>query len=186
MVLFKKGAINFFINLFCIFFVPFLLYPQDSGKGPEIFVSPRITLGYTFGSGLNYGFDIVLGLYSVDNFKFGVDFSYYMANTEQGHHSIKGFGIVGEMDYFSVKLGAGSVSRRWGLKNVNKAKAPGLMIDISAGVDPYRAPWIGFKSFIFNRNKWQFYDQPSYISVYTYFKSPDIEVFKEESLGEKK
>ncbi len=155
---------------------------QENYKGTNIYFSPRITIGYTIGSGLNYGFDLVMGLYQLNDVKFGIDFTYYMINTDQGHHRIKGFALMAETDYLNVKLGAGSVSRRWGLKNVNKAKAPGIMIDVSGGIDPYKAPWIGAKGFIFNRAKWSFYDQPSYISAYTYFKTREIEIFKDEEV----
>jgi hypothetical protein len=55
------------------------------------------------------------------------------------------------------------------------------MIDVSASADPFKAPWIGFKSFIFNRERWTFYDQPSYISAYTYFKSSNIEIFSDDN-----
>ena len=157
---------------------------QLETNGSNIFISPRITLGYTIGSGLNYGFDIVLGLYKVKDFDFGVNFSYYMVNTDQGHHRIKGFGVVAETDYFSAKLGAGSVSRKWGLRNINKAKAPGMIVDVSASADPFKAPWIGLRTFIFSRDRWLFYDQPSYISAYTYFKTANIEVFSDENIQE--
>jgi hypothetical protein len=180
---YKQVKIIYIIIIFTSFWNSFILSAQEKTRGTDIFISPRITLGYTFGSGLNYGFDLVLGLYKIDNYKFGLDFTYYMVNTDQGHHRIKGIGIIGEMDYFSIKLEAGAISRRWGLKNVNKASAPGLMIDVTAGIDAYKAPWIGVKSFIFNRDKWEFYDQPSYISAYTYFKSTDIEIFKSKSLN---
>ncbi|MFN8254423.1 MAG: hypothetical protein U0W24_01960 [Bacteroidales bacterium] len=153
---------------------------QDDFKGAKIYFSPRITLGYTISSGFNYGFDIVAGLYQFKKVNFGLDFTYYMVNTDQGRHGIKGFQVVADMEYLNIKLGAGAVSRRWGLKNVNKAKAPGILIDVSAGIDPYKAPWIGVKGFVFNRGRWTFYDQPSYISAYTYFKTEEIEVYKEE------
>ncbi len=153
---------------------------QESYKGTNVYLSPRITIGYTISSGFNYGFDFVVGVYQLNDAKFGLDLTYYMVNTDQGHHSIKGLALVAEMNYVNVKLGAGSVARRWGLKNINKAKAPGIMIDVSGGFDPYIAPWIGVKGFIFSRAKWNFYDQPSYISAYTYFKTPEIEIFKED------
>jgi len=151
---------------------------QENYKGTKIYFSPRITIGYTISSGLNYGFDAVCGLYQINSLNCGFDFTFYMVNTDQGHHSIKGIGLMAETNYLNIKLGAGMVSRRWGLKNVNKAKSPGIMIDVSGGFDPYKAPWIGAKGFIINREKWTFYDQPSYISGYTYFKTPEIEVFK--------
>jgi hypothetical protein len=154
---------------------------QDSPKGPEIFISPRITIGYTFHSGLNYGFDAVIGMYKFNDFKFGIDLTYYMINTDQGHHRIKGIAMVAENDYFCIKLGAGSVSRRWGLKNVNKAGAPGLMFDVSGSIGEDYAPWIGLKGFIFDHNRWQFYDRPIYFSGYTYFKSPKIMLLEKDT-----
>jgi len=176
-------------NLFCrkitfvliAYLLVFKVISQDSYTGTNIYFSPRITLGYTISAGFNYGFDVVVGLYQHNDVKFGIDFTYYMVNTDQGHHRIKGFALIADMDYLNIKLGAGAVSRRWGLKNINKANAPGIMVDVSAGIDPYRAPWIGAKGFIFNRAKWTFYDQPSYISAYTYFKTPEIDVFKEDT-----
>lgn len=153
-------------------------WTQENTKGTDIYASPRITLGYTFGGGLNYGFDIALGLYRLNDFNFGTNFSYYMVNTDQGHHRIKGFMLMAETKYLSVKLGAGAVSRRWGLRNVNKTSAPGIIIDITASADAYRAPWVGVKSFIYKRSKWLFYDQPSYISGYTYFKTQEIDIYR--------
>lgn len=153
---------------------------QDSFKGSNIYLSPRITIGYTISSGFNYGFDLVTGLYQHNEMNFGLDFSYYMVNTNQGHHAIKGFAFVAESEYMNAKIGAGMVSRRWGLKNVNKTRAPGIMVDVSAGFGIDQAPWIGAKGFIFKRSVWSFYDQPSYISAYTYFKTPEIVIFKKE------
>ena len=156
---------------------------QEKTKGPNVFVSPRVTLGYTFGSGLNYGFDLFVGLYQFKEINFGTNFTWYMVNTPDGHHRIKGISLVGDYKYLNVKLGAGAVSRRWGLRNVNKASAPGIMIDVSATGDPYKAPWIGVKSFLFKRDRWLLYDKPSYISVYGYFRSQDIEIYKDEAIN---
>lgn len=173
---------RFFYIIFSVIVISNINMPfgwaQAKTKGTDIYLSPRITLGYTFGGGLNYGFDIALGLYRLNDFNFGTNFSYYMVNTDQGHHRIKGFMLMAETKYLSVKLGAGAVSRKWGLRNVNKASAPGIILDISASADAYRAPWVGVKSFIYKRSNWLFYDQPSYISGYTYFKTQEIDIYR--------
>ena len=156
------------------------MHAQEQTNGTNVFLSPRITLGYTFGTGLNYGFDLYLGIYQLNEMTFGTSFSYYMVNADQGHHRIKGISLVADHKYFNIKLGAGAVSRRWGLRNINKASAQGLMFDVSATTDTYMTPWVGFKSFLFKREKWTFYDKPSYLSVYTYFRSQDIEIYKRE------
>jgi hypothetical protein len=152
---------------------------QEPAKGSKIYLSPRINLGYTFKSGFNYGFDIMLGLYKVNDFDFGINFSYCMVNTNQGLHKIKGVGIIAEMDYLSVKLEAASVSRRWGLKNINRASAPGILIDVAGNIGEPNSPWVGVKSFIFDHQRWPFYDHPSYMSTYIYFKSPNIMIYEE-------
>jgi hypothetical protein len=167
-----------------ITYVSVCAFAQEKVKGPNVYLSPRITIGYTFGSGMNYGTDIFVGLYRKNDFNFGLNLSFYMANTSQGIHRMKSLAAAAETDYLSIKLGAGSVSRRWGLKNRNKASAPGLVADVSMGIGEKNAPWMGVKSFMFNRAKWQFYDHPSYFSIYTYFKSPNIELYKKEIFPE--
>jgi len=180
-MIFTKGlAFKYITFILIVFSLNRNIKAQESYNGTNVYLSPRITLGYTISSGFNYGFDLVVGIYQLDNAKFGIDLTYYMVNTNQGRHGIKGLALVADLENVNIKLGAGSVMRKWGLKNINKAKAPGIMIDVSGGVDPYKAPWIGVKAFIFSRAKWEFYNQPSYISAYTYFKTTEIEIFKED------
>ncbi|MEN8119066.1 MAG: hypothetical protein ABFS35_01910 [Bacteroidota bacterium] len=153
------------------------LYAQEPLRGPNVYVSPRINIGYTFGAGITYGFDVVVGAYSTKNFNFGLAYSHYFVNVPKDFHRFKTISLVIENSMFNAKFGAGMVSRKWGLRNVNTAKVHGMSIDISAGVDEYHAPWVGVKSFIQNRKRWTFFDYPSYISIYTYFKTPEIEIY---------
>ena len=152
---------------------------QDVETGPHVYVSPRINIGYTFGAGLNYGFDVVVGLYSTKNFNFGLAYSHYFVNVPKDFHRIKSINLVIENDMVNARIGAGIVKRKWGLRNINKATAPGISVDVSAGFDQYRAPWIGVKSFIINRKRWTFFDLPSYISIYGYFKTEEIEIYEQ-------
>jgi hypothetical protein len=181
MDLFRKNILSLLVLTSFFLGNNFFSKAQEPANGPCVFLSPRITLGYTFGSGLNYGFDAVFGLYKMNDYRFGINLTYNMVNTDQGHHRIKGLAIVAESDYFCLKLGAGSVSRRWGLKNMNKASSPGLLFDVSINIGEANAPWIGAKSFIFDHGKWEFYDHPSYFSAYTYFKSPNIVIFEQKA-----
>ncbi len=153
------------------------IYAQDLEKGPNVYISPRINLGYTFGAGLNYGFDVVVGAYSTKNFNFGFAYSHYFVNVPKDFHRFKTMSIMIENSMFNAKFGAGILSRKWGLKKINKAKVPGMSMDISVGIDEYRAPWLGVKSFLYNKERWMYFQYPSYISVYTYFKTPEIEVY---------
>ncbi len=153
------------------------LSAQDAQNGPNVYISPRINIGYTFGAGINYGYDIVVGAYSLGDFNFGLAFSHYFVNVPKDFHRFKTISIMIDHPMINAKLGAGVLSRKWGLRNVNKAKVPGISVDVSVGFDEYHAPWVGVKSFIHNRNRWTFFDYPSYISVYTYFKTPEIELY---------
>ncbi len=172
-----------FMPLKKLFILSFLLllsfenYAQDLQNGPNVYISPRINIGYTFGAGLTYGYDVVVGGYSTENFDLGLAFSHYFVNVPKDIHRFKVISLVIENSMINAKIGAGMVSRKWGLRNVNKTKVSGISIDISAGVDEYHAPWVGVKSFIQNRKRWTFFDYPSYISVYTYFKTPEIEIY---------
>ena len=179
MVIKKRSCLNLIIFLILSLSISKYSLAQEPEKGTYVFLSPRITLGYTFNSGFNYGVDLAVGLYKLNDFKFGTAFSYYLVNTNQGIHRIKGFTIMADSKYFNIRLGAGAVVRRWGMRNINKASAPGLIVDISASPDAYKAPWIGIKAFLFKRSKWVFYDHPTYTSAYTYFRTPDIEIFKQ-------
>ena len=181
MALHKNSGINYLLFLFVLFLSAEVVYSQEETNEIDVFVSPRITIGYTFGTGLNCGFDLGIGVYRINDVMLGTNFSYYLVVTDHGSHRIKGITLSAETDYISGRLGLGMVSRKWGLRNVNKARTPGIMIDVSASADAYKAPWVGFKTFVFKRSKWLYYDLPTYTSTYAYFKSQDIEIYKEDS-----
>lgn len=152
---------------------------QDKPTGLDVFLSPRVTIGYTFGGGMNYGIDLQVGIYQLSSMLIGTNFSYYMVNTPQGRHRIKGLTFSSETKYLNARIGVGRVSRKWGLKNVNNKGIYGFLIDVSSSFDEYKAPWLGVKSFIFNRAKWLYFSEPSYISVYGYWKSQNIEIYQD-------
>lgn len=157
-------------------------YAQEK-NGPNAFVSPRINIGYTFGAGMTYGVDVFVSAYSMDELNFGLTYSYYFANTQTGVHRLQSISLTVDNSMYHIRIGAGTVKRVWGLHNVNKAKVPGISIDASVGFDEYHAPWVGFKSFIHNRRKWPFFDLPSYLSLYSYFKTPEIEIYDQRQEG---
>ncbi len=156
---------------------------QEETNGLDVILSPRITIGYTFGTGINCGFDLGVGVYRINDIMTGLNLSYYIVFTERGNHRLKGVTLAAESKYVSGKVGIGMVSRKWGLRNVNKAKTPGIMVEATASADAYSAPWVGIKTFIFDRSKWNYYEMPTYTSAYTYFKSQDIEIYKQEPIS---
>jgi len=170
---YKKILLLLFL-VFCSYGAP----AQEFQNGTNVYLSPRVNIGYTFGAGINYGVDFVVGIYSTKNFNFGIAYSHYFVNVPKDFHRFKTLSIVIENPMINMKFGAGKLSRKWGLKNINKASIPGLAVDVTVGLDQYRAPWFGVKVFLHNRNLWNYFDQPSYISAYTYFKTPEIEVYE--------
>ena len=168
------------IVTYLLIFVNSFIFSQENKNGTNIYFSPRITIGYTFGSGMNYGVDFIVNIYTVNEFNFGVDYSFYIVNTPTGTHRLKSINLMAENKMLSAKIGAGLVKRVWGLNKINKAKTGGFIIDISATSDPFRTPSLGVRSFVFRRSKWPFYNQPSYISVYTYYRTPEIYIYQPE------
>ncbi len=155
--------------------------PNDDYNRFDVMVSPRITIGYTFGAGVNCGLDLSTSVYKFKDIFAGVHISYYLVFVKNsGMHRIRGIMLSAETEYVTGRIGFGRVSRSWGMRNVNKAGVYGLMIDAAASFDEYRAPWIGFKTFIFNRSKWPYYDFPSYTSAYAYFKPKNIKIYKQD------
>ncbi len=146
----------------------------------EVNISPRITIGYTFGAGVNCGVEIGASIYKFNDMMLGANLNYCMVFLKKGSlHKIAGVTLSAETHYVAGKIGLGRVSRSWGRRNVNKASTFGLMIDAAVCVDEYRAPWIGFKTFVFNRSKWPHYNLPTYTSTFAYFKSQDIKIYKQ-------
>ena len=172
----KKKLILSYLLVFCSLFA----FSQENQSTTNIYFSPRITIGYTFGSGMNYGVDFVVNLYTISEINLGIDYSFYLVNTETGAHRIKSINLMAENEIISAKIGAGMVKRVWGINKINKVKTGGIVIDVSATVDPYKFPALGVRSFVFQRSKWPFYSQPSYISVYTYYRTPEISIYQSE------
>ncbi len=150
---------------------------------PDIFVSPKFTLGYTFGAGLTYGIDFTFGLFKSGNANFGVSYSYYLVNYKESRHIVKSYNIVLETNNFDIKFGAGEVKKKWGYKRRNQNRVGGLNIDVSYSYNKYSLPWIGLKSFILRKGSWEWFPKPYYMSLYSYFKHDELYLFvKEEDI----
>ena len=161
--------------------VSYIASSQDNQSKTNVYFSPRITIGYTFGSGMSYGVDFILNIYSIKDYNFGLNYSFYLVNTTTGSHRIKSINLIAENDIISAKIGAGMVKRVWGLKKINKVKTSGVVIDIGAAIEPYTLPSVGVRSFVFKRSEWPFYKQPSYISIYTYYRTPEFYIYQSEN-----
>ncbi len=164
--------------IFFLFFFSVALFAQ---RGTKIYFSPKITLGYTFGAGLNYGTDLSFGLYGTDVLFFGLSFSYYLVNYESEKHRVKSFNLLFETDNIDLKLGAGEVKRKWGYQGRNSASAAGVNLDIAISADKYSLPWLGLRNFFIRKGSWQWYPRSTYVSAYTYFKHQEFYLIDREA-----
>ena len=151
-------------------------------SGSYIYIAPRITLGYTFGAGLNYGIDLGTGLYkfSYDELYInaGISFSLSFSNVYQTTHIINTVNFMLENEYANFRIGGGIIYNRWGFRNVNKNKSPGFNLDMSIGYPDSRTPKIGYRYFSPNINKWYEFKGNKYKIIYIYFRHTDF-VIKE-------
>ncbi len=140
----------------------------------NIYISPFITIGYTFGSGFNYGFDVTTGVFKLksDNpeMNAAISLQYYFVNYKGAHHRMFSFNFIAESPYYRIGIGAGDVKRTWGFKRINKSKAFGYTFDFAISTESVYTPWLSLKMFALHGGYWEFYDKPYYISGLTYFR----------------
>lgn len=133
-----------------------------------VFISPGLSIGYTFDAKINYGFTFDIGLISKNSplhDKYGFSFYQYYVHTGKHVHRLRSFSIMYQNDYMDIKIGRGRARNPWGYTNRNKCIVHGLTLDISASYPSKYSPWIGYRLFAFNRADWAWFMHP-YHSVY--------------------
>jgi len=161
--------------------ISFQLFSQSASLQTSISVIPTITVGYTFGSGFNFG-----GKVSVEAFQLtqqtmetyaGLSLSLYMVNFRGAVHRIKTINIELSSKYFTLGIGAGDISKRWGIKKINSDKAFGMSFDMNVYTYSPHSPWIGYKFFKPREGTWVWSDRGRYNSFYTFFMQPKIQPY---------
>jgi hypothetical protein len=149
---------------------------------PNLYVSPFITIGYTIGAGMNYGFDITFGLFKVlyDNpeINAAISFQYYFINYNKSLHIVKTINLIAENQYFRIGYGMGEVKKSWGFKKRNQSKAFGSAIDFGVTTYSYKTPYFGLKIFVPRKGTWEWCQDPFYVSIYTYFRQEPYYLYK--------
>lgn len=172
MVVSKKHLrINKTTALFFSIVCYFTFYPQSFYNKP-IFITPGISIGYTFGAKINYGFSLDVGIIdkqtNLTN-KYGLSFYQYFVKTNKHTHRLRSFSIMYQNDYLNIKLGRGRAKNPWGFTNRNKCIVHGFCFDISASYPSIYSPWIGYRLFKFPLADWAWFMKP-YNSVYINYK----------------
>lgn len=137
----------------------------------NLYITPAITIGYTFRCGWNYGIEITIGMQQIENnlpeTSWGFLVQHYIINYKSDHHAVTAINFVVDNSISQFGIGLGGVSKSWGYKKVNRDMAIGASIILNIGTGNYRLPWIGVKTFI-PSDSWTWSSLPYYIS-YQFF-----------------
>jgi hypothetical protein len=137
------------------------------------FCSPGITVGYTFGAKLNFGFVLDAGVIDKlsNNFelRYGVSFYQYYVQTKTHMHRLRSFSLMAQTDFIDVKLGIGRARNKWGSGHNNRCITRGISYGVSFAYPNKYSPWIGFRQFIYPPSSWAWFTTP-YNSVYIKYK----------------
>jgi hypothetical protein len=145
----------------------------QTGFNKNIFCSPGISIGYTFGAKINYGFVFDFGL--IDNIsknmnlRYGFSYYQYYVKTKTHTHRLRSFSIMGQTDFADVKIGIGRARNKWGFGNKNKCITRGISYDVSFALPDKYSPWLGFRHFKYNTAGWAWFLTP-YNSIYLKYK----------------
>lgn len=142
----------------------------------DIYISPTISIGYTFGAGINYGIGLYIGAGSFQlngyDYFYGATFSLDWVNVGYMRHRITTLNAMLETDYIDFTIGPGRVKYVWGHGNRNKSSSLGINYGASFSTLSKHTPWLGLKRFHFFKAEWtSWFDKP-YTSTYIYFKQP--------------
>src|ERR1051325_9942399 len=132
----SKSPQKFFVG-FCT--LVFLWQTSLSARSftDNLFISPGLTIGYTFGAGINYGYCIDAGLIKPltnnSNVRYGISFSNYFVKTKKYTHRLRSISVMGQTDFADLKVGLGRARNKWG--RANRCITHGISYDFSI-VDP--------------------------------------------------
>ena len=158
--------------IFICLFLQIVNLSSQSFLNRTVFVTPGITIGYTFDAKINYGVTLDVGL--IENtkdlkHKYGVSFYQYFLHTKNHVQRLRAFNVMYQNDYINVKLGRGRAKNPWGYGKRNRCIVHGFAFDASLSFPSTYRPWLGYRLFTFNEANWAWFMQ-SYNSVYLNYK----------------
>lgn len=158
------------ITLVLIVLSQTIVLAQD-GRFEQIYVTPGISVGYTFGATFNIGVDLDLTTSITNDFdktrRAGISISHYLVLSRGGFqpHHISSLNLMFENKILDIKTGYSSLHYRWGRAQVNKGGVNAFNFDLSFTNRANRLPWFGIKSVFYNDRDWVWFEIP-YFSVY--------------------
>mgnify|MGYP000627925773 CR=1 FL=1 len=174
------------VYLFLLLSAPFSKSEAFEIFKKDFYISPSVSIGYTFHAKINYGFCIDFGLMNKNldskTFKYGCSFYQYYVLTDapkQGQrsynsvHRLRSFSIVGQNDLMNFKIGIGRARNKWGYGKNNRCITHGFSYDASFAVSEKNNIWLGLRQFRYPSRDWLWFDHP-YTSIYSKYLFPQI------------
>lgn len=143
----------------------------QEGFFEKLYVTPSVTLGFTFGGLFNIGVDLDLTTSITNDLdkirNAGISTSYYLVLMRGGKspHQMMTLNLMFENEYMDLKGGYALMNYKWGLRKVNNGTLGAFNADISFTNRDQRIPWIGIKTLVYSQRQWIWFDQP-YYSIY--------------------
>ncbi|MBN4052126.1 MAG: hypothetical protein COC01_09860 [Bacteroidetes bacterium] len=171
-----EKSFKFFWSLILLFSINASTTLAGSKWTNQLYISPTISVGYTFNAGLNYGIEADFGLVQLNNYPYsvngGINVSSYWIKTKFYNHNINTVNLLVENDHFDLKVGYGLASYKWGYNQVGRCETAGYNIDVA--ITPHSnimVPYVGFKKFNYFDERW-FWPDVNYKSLYIKYKVP--------------
>lgn len=132
------------------------------------YLSPEITIGYTFNAKINIGLGVDFGFYDLHNvnIRYGGSLSYNLIKVKDRFHRQTSINLMVQNSFSDFKFGLGRMRNGWGYENRNKCIVWGFVSDLSINYPNYLSPKIGYRNFIYNKQKWAWFEY-QYHSLYT-------------------
>lgn len=153
----------------------------------HLFLSPSITIGYTFGARVSYGGMLDMGYYAKarDNsvYRMGVSLSHYFVEAKHHTGRLTAASLMLQKNFTDIKVGVGRAVNKWGYQNRNVTKVYGFHYDLSMAI-PSKTynTWLGIRHFIYKPADWPFFEAP-YTSVYLKYKYEVIQPYSRQING---
>lgn len=156
-----------------------LVFPAMSGVAQSfikehLFLSPSITIGYTFGARVNYGADLDFGYQATDRngsvYRAGFSVSQYFVEAKHHTARIATVNLMFRKDFTDLKAGIGRIRNKWGYQNRNRSTVYGFSYDLSLRLpENTHDTWFGIRHFVYKPGDWPWFEIP-YTSVFVKYK----------------
>ena len=139
---------------------------QDLFK-QKTYLSPEVSIGYTFGAKVNVGFGLDFGFIDNhnENLRYGLSLNYNLIRVRDRFHRQILLNVMLQNEFIDLKFGAGRLRNGWGYENRNKCIVYGLAGDISFNYPSIYSPKIGYRGFLYNKRQWAWFEH-QYNSIY--------------------